>query len=142
MTGPRVYSPQDRRAGQSIDSTHWQSESDSESESESDTWQWKSWDRRQDPKTWQWKSGDRWQDPNARQWKSWDHLDRAGGRHRCRAPAMQRKPRSGKVYTMFHGTSAANAARIRRSGFKPATGGMLGPGVYLSRDRRKAEKYG
>jgi len=48
---------------------------------------------------------------------------------------------SGQTYTMYHGTSASNAQSIRRSGFRPSTVGMLGPGVYLSRDKRKAQAY-
>merc|ERR1712232_1538818 len=49
---------------------------------------------------------------------------------------------SGAVYTMYHGTSPDNATKIRSMGFIPSSGGMLGRGVYLSRDRRKAMAYG
>jgi len=45
-------------------------------------------------------------------------------------------------YEMFHGTSASNAAAIERDGFRPSVSGMLGPGVYCSRDLRKARRYG
>lgn len=48
----------------------------------------------------------------------------------------------GKVYTMFHGTSPEAARSIRAGGFRPSSGGMLGAGVYLSRDERKARAYG
>mmetsp|Transcript_66792 Transcript_66792/g.215902 ORF Transcript_66792/g.215902 Transcript_66792/m.215902 type:complete len:231 (+) Transcript_66792:15-707(+) len=48
----------------------------------------------------------------------------------------------GRTYTMFHGTSAANASSIQIQGFRPSVDGMLGPGVYLSRDLRKAKAYG
>jgi len=50
--------------------------------------------------------------------------------------------RAGKVYEMYHGTSEQNARQVERSGFRPSTDGMLGRGVYLSRDLRKAQAYG
>ena len=49
---------------------------------------------------------------------------------------------TGRVMTMYHGTSAANVQSIKQNGFRPSSSGMLGPGVYVSRDRQKAEKYG
>merc|ERR1740129_999950 len=52
-----------------------------------------------------------------------------------------RKLESG-LFEMFHGTSPEAAAAIERGGFKPSVSGMLGPGVYCSRDRRKALRYG
>ena len=46
------------------------------------------------------------------------------------------------VYVMYHGTpSLENAALIEQNGFRPSAGGLLGPGVYVSRDVRKAERY-
>ena len=46
-------------------------------------------------------------------------------------------------FTMYHGTSAASARSIEtEGGFRPSTGGMLGPGVYVSRDIAKARRYG
>jgi len=45
------------------------------------------------------------------------------------------------VKKMYHGTSEANARKIMRSGFKPSADGMLGRGVYLSRDLKKASHY-
>ena len=42
---------------------------------------------------------------------------------------------------MYHGTSRANAESIERNGFSPSTDGMLGRGVYVSRQREKAEHY-
>merc|ERR1712216_815849 len=42
---------------------------------------------------------------------------------------------------MYHGTSADAAARIQQSGFIPSPSGMLGRGVYLSRDLEKAKVY-
>lgn len=44
--------------------------------------------------------------------------------------------------TMYHGTSAANARSILKNGFRPSSGGMLGAGVYASRDINKAKRYG
>jgi len=43
---------------------------------------------------------------------------------------------------MFHGTNEAAAAKIEREGFRPSVSGMLGSGVYCSRDLRKARAYG
>ncbi|KAF7697065.1 hypothetical protein HF521_005483, partial [Silurus meridionalis] len=42
---------------------------------------------------------------------------------------------------MYHGTSSHAAAQIMRTGFKQSSGGMLGRGVYLSRDLDKASRY-
>ncbi|XP_058615266.1 uncharacterized protein LOC131529495 [Onychostoma macrolepis] len=51
------------------------------------------------------------------------------------------EPADGRVYRMYHGTSREAAEKIKVSGFKPSSKGMLGPGVYLSRDLEKASKY-
>uniref|UniRef100_A0A8C3ARK4 Grass carp reovirus (GCRV)-induced gene 2p n=1 Tax=Cyclopterus lumpus TaxID=8103 RepID=A0A8C3ARK4_CYCLU len=51
------------------------------------------------------------------------------------------KPQHHGVYTMFHGTSIASARLIIANGFKQSTGGMLGKGVYVSRDKKKAAHY-
>ncbi|KAF3699734.1 hypothetical protein EXN66_Car015421 [Channa argus] len=50
-------------------------------------------------------------------------------------------PVSGKKYVMYHGTSRMNAQTILASGFRQSKDGMLGPGVYLSRDLQKASRY-
>lgn len=50
-------------------------------------------------------------------------------------------PADGKVYRMYHGTSQYAAAQIMRNGFKQSEVGMLGRGVYLSRDLNKASRY-
>ncbi|XP_076138422.1 uncharacterized protein LOC143121742 [Alosa pseudoharengus] len=50
-------------------------------------------------------------------------------------------PADGGVYIMYHGTSREAAASILKTGFKQSSDGMLGPGVYLSRDLEKAIKY-
>ena len=47
-----------------------------------------------------------------------------------------------QLVTMYHGTSEANAQAIERSGFRPSADGMLGPGVYCTRDINKAKQYG
>ncbi|KAK3523918.1 hypothetical protein QTP70_016734, partial [Hemibagrus guttatus] len=51
------------------------------------------------------------------------------------------EPTEGRVYRMYHGTSAQAAEQIMRTGFKQSAGGMLGRGVYLSRDLNKASRY-
>ncbi|CAL8305137.1 unnamed protein product [Merluccius merluccius] len=50
-------------------------------------------------------------------------------------------PNCGKTYLMYHGTSQANAHAIMCNGFRQSQKGMLGPGVYLSRDLNKASRY-
>lgn len=50
-------------------------------------------------------------------------------------------PISGKVYLMYHGTYQHAALQIMRNGFKQSARGMLGRGVYLSRDLNKASRY-
>uniref|UniRef100_UPI00398EC87E grass carp reovirus (GCRV)-induced gene 2e n=1 Tax=Pristiophorus japonicus TaxID=55135 RepID=UPI00398EC87E len=52
-------------------------------------------------------------------------------------------PQDGKVYVMYHGTSKQNVNSIcnPRIGFQRSKDGMLGPGVYVSRDFQKASKY-
>ncbi|XP_074526852.1 uncharacterized protein LOC141790703 [Halichoeres trimaculatus] len=50
-------------------------------------------------------------------------------------------PQSQGVYTMYHGTSVTSARIIIASGFKQSSGGMLGPGVYVSRNISKASDY-
>uniref|UniRef100_A0A3Q3AGV8 Grass carp reovirus (GCRV)-induced gene 2p n=3 Tax=Kryptolebias marmoratus TaxID=37003 RepID=A0A3Q3AGV8_KRYMA len=51
------------------------------------------------------------------------------------------EPKDRGVYTMYHGTSVANARLIIANGFQQSQKGMLGKGVYVSRDRKKAERY-
>ncbi|XP_063060347.1 uncharacterized protein LOC134453472 [Engraulis encrasicolus] len=51
------------------------------------------------------------------------------------------QPGDGKTYTMYHGTTREAAASILKSGFRPSSDGMLGRGVYLSRDLQKASRY-
>ena len=56
-----------------------------------------------------------------------------------RLPTSQ--PDNHRTYVMYHGTTTANARAIKASGFRQSSGGMLGPGVYLSRDLDKASRY-
>uniref|UniRef100_A0A665T8I8 Grass carp reovirus (GCRV)-induced gene 2e n=1 Tax=Echeneis naucrates TaxID=173247 RepID=A0A665T8I8_ECHNA len=56
-------------------------------------------------------------------------------------PLSEPQPRDDKTYVMYHGTTSRNAQRIRTSGFQQSADGMLGPGVYLSRDLQKASRY-
>lgn len=46
-----------------------------------------------------------------------------------------------RFYIMYHGTTWDNALKIQAGGFIPSVNGMLGPGVYLSRDFQKASRY-
>lgn len=51
------------------------------------------------------------------------------------------KPRRRGIYTMYHGTSVACARLIIANGFKQSEDGLLGKGVYVSRDIMKACCY-
>uniref|UniRef100_A0A8C5N074 PARP catalytic domain-containing protein n=1 Tax=Leptobrachium leishanense TaxID=445787 RepID=A0A8C5N074_9ANUR len=55
------------------------------------------------------------------------------------APECQ--PDDGKIYSMYHGTTAAAAEQIIMKGFRQSPDGMLGRGVYVSRDPNKAARY-
>lgn len=50
-------------------------------------------------------------------------------------------PSDNHAYVMYHGTTRRNAQQIRATGFLQSEGGMLGRGVYLSRDLEKASCY-
>ncbi|KAM8845624.1 uncharacterized protein AB9W97_000682 [Spinachia spinachia] len=50
-------------------------------------------------------------------------------------------PVMGRIYVMYHGTTTEAAQSILEGGFRQSEGGMLGPGVYLSRDLQKASRY-
>lgn len=51
------------------------------------------------------------------------------------------KPQKRGIYTMYHGTRVASARLIIANGFKQSSVGMLGKGVYVSRDKKKAAHY-
>ncbi|XP_029945249.1 uncharacterized protein LOC115386924 [Salarias fasciatus] len=50
-------------------------------------------------------------------------------------------PVNGQTYVMYHGTTRSNADQILNNGFRQSSDGMLGRGVYLSRDLEKASRY-
>ncbi|AWP19477.1 Hypothetical protein SMAX5B_016088 [Scophthalmus maximus] len=50
-------------------------------------------------------------------------------------------PVSDRTYVMYHGTTRKNAGSIQATGFHQSAGGMLGRGVYLTRDLEKASRY-
>ncbi|KAM3597748.1 uncharacterized protein V6R79_008810 [Siganus canaliculatus] len=74
----------------------------------------------------------------AQQWQ-WaeDDFDPPGGAVRLGLS----EPADGRQYIMYHGTTRQNAQLILATGFRQSSGGMLGPGVYLSRDLNKASRY-
>lgn len=51
------------------------------------------------------------------------------------------EPEDRGVYAMYHGTTVAHTRLILANGFQPSSGGMLGKGVYVSRDKTKAQRY-
>uniref|UniRef100_A0A8D3AV71 PARP catalytic domain-containing protein n=1 Tax=Scophthalmus maximus TaxID=52904 RepID=A0A8D3AV71_SCOMX len=51
------------------------------------------------------------------------------------------EPVSGRTYVMYHGTTRDHAWSIQDTGFHQSGGGMLGRGVYLTRDLEKASRY-
>nr|UUW46983.1 Gig2-5 [Platichthys stellatus] len=51
------------------------------------------------------------------------------------------QPVDGRTYVMYHGTTRACATAIQKSRFRKSSDGMLGRGVYLSRDLQKASRY-
>ncbi|TKS91267.1 hypothetical protein D9C73_026521 [Collichthys lucidus] len=51
------------------------------------------------------------------------------------------QPNSHKTYVMYHGTTREAAQSILATGFRQSSDGMLGRGVYLSRDLQKASRY-
>ncbi|KAM3922921.1 uncharacterized protein RB166_011988 [Leptodactylus fuscus] len=51
------------------------------------------------------------------------------------------RPKNKKIYVMYHGTTLEAAMQIIENGFKRSRGGMLGKGVYVSRDINKAANY-
>lgn len=51
------------------------------------------------------------------------------------------KPHRRGTYTMYHGTTINNAKLIIANGFKQSDDGLLGKGVYVTRDIYKAASY-
>ncbi|TWW70381.1 hypothetical protein D4764_18G0011870 [Takifugu flavidus] len=52
-----------------------------------------------------------------------------------------REPQNRGTYIMYHGTTRQQARSIQAGGFRQSPDGMLGRGVYLSRDLAKARRY-
>lgn len=46
-----------------------------------------------------------------------------------------------RYYIMYHGTTMEVAEKIQQEGFRRSEGGMLGPGIYMSRNMKKAKRY-
>lgn len=74
------------------------------------------------------------------QFSGWEVVDDGAS-----SPGMElgpsQKPQKRGIYTMYHGTSVASARLIITNGFKQSSAGMLGKGVYVSRDKKKAAHY-
>lgn len=51
------------------------------------------------------------------------------------------EPQDDNTYVMYHGTTRLAANQILNTGFRQSSRGMLGRGVYLSRDLQKASRY-
>ncbi len=51
------------------------------------------------------------------------------------------EPGKGRKYVMYHGTTWKAAKSILKTGFCQSVDGMLGRGIYLSRDLDKASRY-
>ncbi|KAM9299372.1 uncharacterized protein PAF06_016433 [Gastrophryne carolinensis] len=51
------------------------------------------------------------------------------------------QPLDSKIYVMYHGTTLSAAESIIKNGFRQSSDGMLGKGVYVSRDLNKARRY-
>nr|NP_001232918.1 grass carp reovirus (GCRV)-induced gene 2l [Danio rerio]ADZ76355.1 Gig2-like protein DreL [Danio rerio] len=69
----------------------------------------------------------------------WAEDDLAAGAPPCLQ--SQSQPADDKIYIMYHGTTRAAADQIKKQGFCQSKDGMLGRGVYLSRDLQKASRY-
>uniref|UniRef100_A0A8C9V0E8 PARP catalytic domain-containing protein n=1 Tax=Scleropages formosus TaxID=113540 RepID=A0A8C9V0E8_SCLFO len=50
-------------------------------------------------------------------------------------------PRENGTYIMYHGTTKQSAQQIMVYGFRHSVDGMLGRGVYVSRDLQKASRH-
>lgn len=74
------------------------------------------------------------------QFSGWEVVDDGASFPGVELGASQ-APQNRGVYAMYHGTSIASARLIIANGFRPSSGGMLGRGVYVSRDRGKAADY-
>ncbi|KAJ1189353.1 hypothetical protein NDU88_006101 [Pleurodeles waltl] len=59
----------------------------------------------------------------------------------CQRLRTNQEPESGREYTMYHGTHKSKARGIITAGFERSLDGLLGPGIYVSRDKKKALCY-
>ncbi|KAJ8275639.1 hypothetical protein COCON_G00073910 [Conger conger] len=69
----------------------------------------------------------------------WAEDDMMGPRPPCLESYSE--PANNSTYVMYHGTSKEAVESIKKDGFTPSEDGMLGPGVYVSRDIKKASCY-
>ncbi|XP_055055335.1 grass carp reovirus (GCRV)-induced gene 2o [Misgurnus anguillicaudatus] len=60
---------------------------------------------------------------------------------RSKTLSADQEPEAGRGYTMYHGTLLANAKKIITNGFERSKDGLLGPGIYVSRNIKKAQCY-
>ena len=70
---------------------------------------------------------------------------RAMSREFSKRPVLVKTDASGthhRFYVMYHATKKENVSSILADGFRESTGGMLGPGLYVSRDIDKTRAYG
>nr|XP_033811233.1 uncharacterized protein LOC117365227 [Geotrypetes seraphini] len=58
-----------------------------------------------------------------------------------KAHILVRRAAGRSSFNMYHGTSEQGATSIIQSGFRPSADGMLGRGVYVTRDIRHARHY-
>lgn len=70
----------------------------------------------------------------------WEVVEDSASHHAVQLRPSQ-KPQARGVYIMYHGTRVASARSIIANGFEQSTKGMLGRGVYVSRDKNKAALY-
>ncbi|KAM9810957.1 uncharacterized protein ACB057_004925 [Neosynchiropus ocellatus] len=70
----------------------------------------------------------------------WETTDDEAASPGVELAALQ-TPHDRGLYTMYHGTTVSSAYLIIQHGFRPSERGMLGKGVYVSRDRNKASCY-
>ncbi|XP_061105438.1 uncharacterized protein LOC133133353 [Conger conger] len=89
-----------------------------------------------------------WVPPNCGMVPSGEEEDCVWNPHRIKVirivpPCLENysEPANNSTYVMYHGTSKEAAESIRCYGFSPSNDGMLGRGVYLSRDIQKASRY-
>lgn len=82
-----------------------------------------------------------------------DHIQTCASNVRCCYVCHGRFPSSvladhlqccgkGKVLRMYHGTSIAASRSIMQEGFRASSKGLLGAGVYVTKDPSKAKMYG